>query len=129
MEKTEATFNEIPQALDSILVRMEKLEGMISDIHSIHKRQTEAATPPPDLHVPMNIDDMVAFSRMKNSTVYYHIDNNGLPCVKVGKNLTFFKDEVVVWLESYRKGIPFEKMNDEIMASHRRKPNKSRLSI
>ena len=129
MEKTEATFNEIPQALDSILVRMEKLEGMISDIHSIHKRQTEAATPPPDLHVPMNIDDMVAFSRMKKSTVYYHIDNNGLPCVKVGKNITFFKDEVVVWLESYRKGIPFEKMNDEIMASHRRKPNKSRLSI
>lgn len=129
MEKTEATFNEIPQALDSILVRMEKLEGMISDIHSIHKRQTEAATPPPDLHVPMNIDDMVTFSRMKKSTVYYHIDNNGLPCVKVGKNLTFFKDEVVVWLESYRKGIPFEKMNDEIMASHRRKPNKSRLSI
>lgn len=108
---------------------MEKLDGMISDIHSIHKRQTEAATPPPDLHVPMNIDDMVAFSRMKKSTVYYHIDNNGLPCVKVGKNLTFFKDEVVVWLESYRKGIPFEKMNDEIMASHRRKPNKSRLSI
>ncbi len=129
MEKTEATFNEIPQALDSIPVRMEKLEGMISDIHSIHKRQTEAATPPSDLHVPMNIDDMVAFSRMKKSTVYYHIDNNGLPCVKVGKNLTFFKDEVVVWLESYRKGIPFEKMNDEIMASHRRKPNKSRLSI
>lgn len=78
MEKTEATFNEIPQALDSILVRMEKLEGMISDIHSIHKRQTEAATPPPDLHVPMNIDDMVAFSHMKKSTVYYHIDNNGL---------------------------------------------------
>ena len=126
MEKTEATGHEIPQARDSILGGMEKLEGMMSDIH---KRQTEAATPPPDLHVPMNIDDMVAFSRMKKSTVYYHIDNNGLPCVKVGKNLTFFKDEVVVWLESYRKGIPFEKMNDEIMASHRRKPNKSRLSI
>ena len=129
MEKTEATFNEMPRASDSILVRMEKLEGMISDIHSIHKRQTEAATPPPDLHVPMNIDDMVAFSRMKKSTVYYHIDNNRLPCVKVGKNLTFFKDEVVLWMESYRKGIPFEKMNDDIMASHRRKPNKSRLSI
>ena len=70
MEKTEATFNEIPQALDSILVRMEKLEGMISDIHSIHKRQTEAATPPPDLHVPMNIDDMVAFM-VENPTIHF----------------------------------------------------------
>lgn len=129
MEKTEATFNEIPQALDSILVRMEKLEGMISDIHSHHKQKTRVSSPSEDLHAPMNMDDMVAFSRMKKSTVYYHIDNNGLPCIKVGKNLTFFKDEVVVWLESYRKGIPFEKMNDDIMASHRRKPNKSRLSI
>lgn len=37
MEQTEATFNGIPKTLDSILERMEKLEGMISDIHIIHK--------------------------------------------------------------------------------------------
>lgn len=129
MEQTEATFNGIPKALDSILTRMEKLEGMISDIHLIHKSRPEAQQPSADLHVPMNIDDMVEFSRMKKSTVYYHIDNNGLPCIKVGKNLTFFKDEVIVWFESHRKDEHLEKMNEAIMAAHRRKPGNPRLRV
>lgn len=129
MEQTEATFNGIPKTLDSILERMEKLEGMISDIHFIHKSRPEASQPSADLHVPMNIDDMVEFSRMKKSTVYYHIDNNGLPCIKVGKNLTFFKDEVIVWFESYRKDEQLEKMNEAVMATHRRKPSKPRLRV
>lgn len=109
---------------------MKQLEGMISDIHIIYNGwQPETVLSLHDFHTPMNMEDMTDFARMKKSTVYYHIENNGLPCVKVGKNFTFFKDEVISWLESYRKDESFTKINEKIMAMHKRKPGRPRLRV
>lgn len=94
------TFNNLPEAVSVMLRKVENMEQAIVDLREDIKRthvQQESE------HIPMDVQEACDFLNMKKSTMYYYIQNGLIPTNKKGKKYTFFKDELIKWVESGRK--------------------------
>lgn len=122
------SHNAIPQALESILTRMDKLEGMISELHrnSMPVANSSSST---DAHVLMSLEEAANFVRMKKSTLNTYARDGHVPCTKVGKAYKFVKLKLIAWVEDGGPNKKYEKKNEEILASHRRKPRKKPTNL
>lgn len=94
------TFNDLPEAMSVMLRKVENMEqaivGLREDIKKTKVHQESE-------HIPMDVQEACEFLNLKKSTMYYYIQNGLIPTSKKGKKYTFFKDELIKWVESGRK--------------------------
>lgn len=94
------TFNDLPEAMSVMLRKVENMEqaivGLREDIKKTKVHQESE-------HIPMDVQEACEFLSLKKSTMYYYIQNGLIPTSKKGKKYTFFKDELIKWVESGRK--------------------------
>ena len=85
-EERQITFNDIPEVLSEILKRFDLLDQSMELI-----REEVRRTKRPSLsdHIPI-----------KKSTMYTYIQNGEIPVNQKGKKYTFFRDDLIKWLES-----------------------------
>lgn len=99
-KKEGITFNDLPEAVSVMLRKVENMEHAIVGLREDIKRtqvQQESE------HIPMGVQEACDFLNMKKSTMYYYIQNGLIPTNRKGKKYTFFKDELIKWVESGRK--------------------------
>lgn len=120
MSKNQFTFNDLPEVLGELCDRIASMESLLTEKLS---KQNEVKE---NTHVPMTVQEACAYLKMPLSTFYYKVKKDDIPVIKQGKHLYIYRDELDKWLESSRKtAVPqsFEKENDALLVSHRRKPN------
>ena len=94
------TFNDLPRAMSVVLSKVESMEHTLSNIREeIKKVKVNVQSE----HIPMDVDQACEFLCVKKPTMYYYLQNNKIPAVRNGKKYTFFKDELIKWVESGRK--------------------------
>lgn len=120
MEYEEITFNDIPRAMANILRKCDLLEQSI-DVLREEIRQTNK--PSTSQHIPMDVKEACDFLKIKKSTMYMYIQNGQIPVNKKGKKYTFFKDDLIKWLESGCK-TEAPMTPDEINQLLRQRPNR-----
>lgn len=123
------SLNGLPQALETILNRMDKLEGMISELHRNYSKPVANSSSSADPHVLMSLEEAADFVRMKKSTLSQYARDGHVPCTKVGRAYKFVKLKLVAWVEDGGPNKKYEKQNEKILASHRRKPRKNRINL
>ena len=116
----EITFNDIPRVMANILRKCDLLERSI-DVLREEIRQTNKPTT--SQHIPMDVKEACDFLKIKKSTMYLYIQNGQIPVNKKGKKYTFFKDDLIKWVES---GCMTEApiTTDEINQLLRQRPNR-----
>lgn len=117
--KQELTFNDLPQVVAQLL---EEVMGMRAQLTEL---QGERKTAVKDTHVPMTVEETVAYLKMPKATLYMKLADGTIPAIKAGKRYTIYRDELDKWLEANRKNpIPMtaEEENAVVAASHRRRP-------
>ena len=53
-------------------------------------------------HKPMNIEELSIFISKPIATIYQFTSQKKIPHVKCGRDLLFFKEEIILWLKSNR---------------------------
>ncbi|MGN1253139.1 MAG: helix-turn-helix domain-containing protein [Prevotella sp.] len=124
MEREKTTHDSVPQALDDLLLKLDKVESMIKDLasHAVHRASDHCAE---DQHVLIRLDEASKLTHLAAGTLRAYIRMAMLPGMKVGRKYLVYKDELMDWLDTMRDGNPtltMEKYNDDILKSHRRKP-------
>ena len=79
-------------------------------------------------HRPVTPEQVAEYTNIPLATIYQKLANREIPGSKPGKRWVIYLDEIDKWLEANRKNpIPLtdEEQNAAILASHKRKPNKS----
>lgn len=99
-EEERLTFNDIPRVLSDILKRFDLLEQSIELIREEIRRMKKSA---PSEHIPMDVKEACEFLKIKKSTMYTYIQNGEIPVNQKGKKYTFFKDDLIKWVESGSK--------------------------
>lgn len=96
-EERQITFNDIPEVLSEILKRFDLLDQSMELI-----REEVRRTKRPSLsdHIPMDVKEACEFLKIKKSTMYTYIQNGEIPVNQKGKKYTFFRDDLIKWLES-----------------------------
>ena len=77
---------------------------------------------------PVTPEQVAEYTNIPLATIYQKLANREIPGSKPGKRWVIYLDEIDKWLEANRKNpIPLtdEEQNATILASHKRKPNKS----
>lgn len=117
------TFNDLPEAMSVMLRKVENMEqaivGLREDIKKTKVHQESE-------HIPMDVQEACEFLNLKKSTMYYYIQNGLIPTSKKGKKYTFFKDELIKWVESGRKNDPVPSF-DEMESILRKRSYRTRV--
>ena len=98
MTRLISNLEEMPQALNYLISKVESLEEMVNEL-SIQKDVPEQ----PEW---MNIDDLRQYlpSHPAKQTIYGLVNDKLIPYYKTSKKLTFKKSEIDVWLlQGHRK--------------------------
>ena len=106
MTNNQITFNDLPQVVAEL---RDEVSGMKALLLNLQNRPTQQT------NIPL-------------ATIYQKLANREIPGSKPGKRWVIYLDEIDKWLEANRKNpIPLtdEEQNAAILASHKRKPNKS----
>ena len=124
MENKELTFNDLPQVVAQL---RDEVMGMrtllIRQQEENRKHQVRE-----NRHKPMTVEEAAEYTRIPLGTLYMKLGDGTIPATKPGKRYVLYQDELDKWLEANRKNaVPLtaDEENDAILASHKRKPNKS----
>ncbi len=96
-DEVELTFNDIPHAMSVIIKKCDLLEQSIELLREEIRKSSKTKV---SEHIPMDVKEACAFLKMKKSTLYTYIQNGQIPVNKMGKKYTFFKDDLVKWVEA-----------------------------
>ena len=111
MKNNELTFNDLPQVVAELRDEVSGMKALLLNLQNrpIQRRENR--------HRPVT-----------PATIYQKLANKEIPGTKPGKRWVIYLDEIDKWLEANRKNptpLTDEEQNAAILASHRRKPNKS----
>ena len=123
MQKTELTFNDLPQVVAQL---RDEVMGMREELTRQHNEVVKPAKAERSDRKPMTVKEAIDYTGLPKGTFYMKLLNGSIPAVKPGKRWLLFRDELDKWLEANRRGaVPLtaEEENDIILQSHRRKPN------
>ena len=85
-----------------ILTTPDELDQLIqSSVRKVLSEQSPKSSTIDDF--PINIDEAAAFIKKPKATVYQLTSTRKIPFNKVGKQLLFFKKDLLAWLEEGRK--------------------------
>ena len=122
MNKEPLTFNELPQVVAEL---RDEVSGMKALLLNLQNRPTQQRE---NRHRPVTPEQVADYTNIPLATIYQKLVNREIPGTKPGKRWVIYLDEIDKWLEANRKNpIPLtdEEQNAKILASHKRKPNKS----
>ena len=123
MTKDQITFNDLPQVIAEL---RDEVSGMKALLLNLQNRPTQQRE---NRHRPVTPEQVAEYTNIPLATIYQKLANREIPGSKPGKRWVINLDEIDKWLEANRKNpIPLtdEEQNAAILASHKRKPNKSR---
>ena len=90
----EITFDKLPQAVGYLTEQVERIHKIVAAL------QPQTAI---DKHRIVEIDEACQITRKAKPTIYT-LERKGLiPAYKRGKKLYFYEDELLQWIESWRK--------------------------
>ena len=122
MIKDQITFNDLPQVIAEL---RDEVSGMKALLLNLQNRPTQQRE---NRHRPVTPEQVAEYTNIPLATIYQKLANREIPGSKPGKRWVIYLDEIDKWLEANRKNpIPLtdEEQNAKILASHKRKPNKS----
>ena len=122
MIKDQITFNDLPQVVAEL---RDEVSGMKALLLNLQNRPTQQRE---NRHRPVTPEQVAEYTNIPLATIYQKLANREIPGTKPGKRWVIYLDEIDKWLEANRKNpIPLtdEEQNAKILASHKRKPNKS----
>ena len=122
MIKDQITFNDLPQVVAEL---RDEVSGMKALLLNLQNRPTQQRE---NRHRPVTPEQVAEYTNIPLATIYQKLANREIPGSKPGKRWVIYLDEIDKWLEANRKNpIPLtdEEQNAAILASHKRKPNKS----
>ena len=122
MKNEQLTFNDLPQVIAEL---RDEVSGMKALLLNLQNRPTQQRE---NRHRPVTPEQVAEYTNIPLATIYQKLANREIPGSKPGKRWVIYLDEIDKWLEANRKNpIPLtdEEQNAAILASHKRKPNKS----
>ena len=122
MKNEQLTFNDLPQVVAEL---RDEVSGMKALPLNLQKRPTQQRE---NRHRPVTPEQVAEYTNIPLATIYQKLANREIPGAKPGKRWVIYLNETDKWLEANRKNpIPLtdEEQNAAILASHKRKPNKS----
>ena len=122
MTNKELTFNDLPQVVAEL---RDEVSGMKALLLNLQNRQTQQRE---NRHRPVTPEQVSEYTNIPLATIYQKLANREIPGAKPGKRWVIYLDEIDKWLEANRKNavpLTLEEQNAAILASHKRKPNKS----
>lgn len=122
MIKDQITFNDLPQVIAELRDEVSDMKALLLNLQNRPTQQKE------NRHRPVTPEQVAEYTNIPLATIYQKLANREIPGSKPGKRWVIYLDEIDKWLEANRKNpIPVtdEEQNAAILASHKRKPNKS----
>ena len=122
MDYSNITFNDLPWVVAELrdeVVGMKKMLSRLQDENVQRKENT---------HRPMSVDEAADYLKMPLRTLYMKLADGTIPAPKPGQRYVLYQDELDKWLECNRRNpVPLtdEEQNAAVLASNRRKPNKT----
>lgn len=95
MTNDDMTFDKLPEAVGFLISEISELKTMLQEAT---KKRTE-----PIKRVPVNIDRACEITGKAKSTIYALVRNREMPSYKAGKNLYFYEDELLAWINSGKR--------------------------
>lgn len=113
----EITFEKLPEAVSYLTEQVASLKEMMSALQ----------TPSSEEKSLIGIDEACEVIQKAKPTIYALVRKGILPAYKRGKKLYFYKEELLRWVESGRKGFVHSPLSSEeqlalMQANVRRKP-------
>ena len=124
MENKELTFNDLPQVVAQLRDEVMGMRTLLIKQQEENRKQQVCE----NRHKPMTVEEAAEYTRIPLGTLYMKLVDGTIPATKPGKRYVLYQDGLDKWLEANRKNpIPLtdEEQNAAILASHKRKPNKS----
>ena len=122
MKNNELTFNDLPQVVAELRDEVSGMKALLLNLQNRPIQQSE------NRHRPVTPEQVAGYTNIPLATIYQKLANKEIPGTKPGKRWVIYLDEIDKWLEANRKNpIPLtdEEQNAAILASHKRKPQKS----
>jgi len=109
MEKL--TFEQLPQAVSEILVKLENIERMLDEKHAMQQSKNQDQI--------LNVQETASFLGLVVPTIYSKVSNRELPVMKRSNRLYFSRKELVEYLKEGRQltYIEIEEQADEYLMS------------
>ena len=123
MQNENLTFNDLPQVVAQLRDEVMGMKAMLS------RQQAESSKPVKEnLHKPMTVEEAIEYTHIPKGTMYMKLEDGTIPATKPGRRWILYQDELDKWLETTRRNVvplTADEENAAILASHKRKPNKS----
>ena len=122
MKNEQLTFNDLPQVVAELRDEVSGMKALLLNLQNRPTLQRE------NRHRPVTPEQVAEYTNIPLATIYQKLANREIPGSKPGKRWVIYLNEIDKWLEANRKNpIPLtdEEQNAAILASHKRKPNKS----
>ena len=123
MQKENLTFNDLPQVVAQLRDEVMGMRAMLS------RQQAESSKPVKEnRHKPMTVEEAIEYTHIPKGTMYMKLEDGTIPATKPGRRWILYQDELDKWLETTRRNVvplTADEENAAILASHKRKPNKS----
>ena len=95
MENRKITFDDMPAVLAELVGEVKSLSRRVADLNSkdtiVNGRKV------------LSTDEVCEILNRKRNTIYKMVAKGELPCVRQGRLLSFYEDEIIAWLESGRQ--------------------------
>lgn len=105
----EITFDKLPEAVTYLTEQVTVIKEMLS-----------ALSPSvPEEKSLIGIDEACEVIQKAKPTIYALVRKGIIPAYKRGKKLYFYKEELLQWVESGRKGVPYTPSSEEQLATMR----------
>ena len=96
-KKTKVTFDDMPRMMSELLDQMRTLTDRVKRLETPEGRPKTSSGR--EILTTMEVANMLKLSRI---TVYRMASRGDIPCYKSGKNLMFYKDEILEWVDAHQ---------------------------
>ena len=96
-KKTKVTFDDMPRMMSELLDQMRTLTDRVKRLETPEGRPRTSSGR--EVLTTMEVANMLKLARI---TVYRMASRGDKPCNRNGKNLKFYRDEILEWVDSGR---------------------------
>lgn len=105
----EITFDKLPEAVTHLTEQVSVIKEMLSALRPSVPEEKSL----------IGIDEACEVIQKAKPTIYALVRKGIIPAYKRGKKLYFYKEELLQWVESGRKGVPYTPSSEEQLATMR----------
>ena len=94
-KRTKVTFDDMPGMMSELLDQMRTLTDRVKRLETPEGRPKTSSGR--EILTTMEVANLLKLARI---TVYRMASRGDIPCYKSGKNLMFYRDEILEWVDS-----------------------------